>query len=733
MRFLPALLAFMATAWFWSFLPAISAGETRSWAWAWLPDQGVELALRIDGLSLLFALLITGIGTLIFLYTAAYFRNDDRLPRLLTLLMLFGISMLGLVLADDAISLFVFWEGTTVTSFLLVGFDHNRRYARASALQALIITGLGGLALLAGLIILGQFAGTYRLSEMVLMGDAIRASEIYIAATIFVLLGCFTKSAQFPFHFWLPGAMAAPTPVSAYLHSATMVKAGVYLLMRMSPALGGTEIWMWSLTICGAITMIVGSVWAMKQDDLKLMLAHTTLMGLGALVMLLGSGTKEAAKAAVLFLLVHALYKAALFLSVGILDKQAGSRMVDDLGGLRGAMPLSFAIAALAALSMAGFPPFIGFIGKEVIYESALHSAASPLLVTGSALAANIMMVACAGLVAIKPYFGERRAQKNPGDPVFGLWFGPAVLAALGLWFGLFPAALGHDLLEPALGAVTGKAAEVKLYLWHGVNLPFLLSLLTFAAGIGLFLVIGAVRRALQAARVPGAEDGYDLGLAGIDRLSAWVTRSLQGGRMTVYLKLSFAVFAGVIWMAILMSNTELSRPDFRVPLFQFGVVVLILVSTVVVTFTPSRLIAICALGGVGSGIAMLFVMYGAIDVAMTQLLVEILVVVFFAIALLQLPRTPISLGFRPFDMALSVALGLGVIVTLWAVLGTELNLYLTEYFEKYSAPKALGRNIVNVILVDFRALDTLGEVSVVLIAAIAAVAVMRAGREARK
>jgi multicomponent Na+:H+ antiporter subunit A len=321
---------------------------------------------------------------------------------------LFAISMLGLVLADDAISLFVFWEGTTITSFLLVGFDHEKAKSRAAALQALIVTAMGGLGMLAGLLIMGDIAGTYRLSEMNLLGDVFR-DAMYPAIFALIIFGCFTKSAQWPFQFWLPGAMAAPTPVSAYLHSATMVKAGVYLMARFTPALGGTDLWIWTLAPVGGFTMVLASVWAMRQTDLKLMLAYTTVMGLGAMTMLLGMGSPMAIAAAMTFILVHAFYKAALFLAVGMIDKGAGTREYPELAGLRGAMPLTATVIAVAGLSMAGFAPLFGFIGKELVYKSMDYAPILPVLATGAALAANAMMVACAGMVALRPFLGATR------------------------------------------------------------------------------------------------------------------------------------------------------------------------------------------------------------------------------------------------------------------------------------------------------------------------------------
>ncbi len=731
-RFIPALIAAAATAWFFRFVGPVSQGAYPEFVVPWAPSLGVEFAFRLDGLSLAFALLICGIGAMCFLYAATYFRTDRRLLSLLITLVAFAISMLGLVCADDAITLFVFWEGTTITSWLLVGFDHERKSARAAALQALLVTGFGGLALLAGLLIMGSMAGTFRLSEMNAMGDFFRVSPQYVLIFVLVILGCFTKSAQWPFHFWLPGAMAAPTPVSAYLHSATMVKAGVYLMGRMSPSLGGTELWIWTLTPIGAFTMILASVWAMRQTDLKLMLAYTTIMGLSIMTMLLGASTPMATTAAMTFLLVHAFYKAALFLSVGMIEKGAGSRNYPDVSGLAGAMPLTATVIALAAASMAGFPPFFGFIGKEIIYKSVEYSPIAPEVIAGVAVAANALMVACAGMVALRPFYGRRRSPRDmPADPNWGLWIGPVILAGLGLYIGLFPHWIEHALVGPMVTAVSGvEELPIHLALWHGVNTALILSLVTFAIGFVLYLLLDPIRDALAGLEpyVPRTEGWYDGFLAGAAAVAHGVTDAIQNGLMTSYLRNTFIVLAALIWGAILVGRGSWPTLAVDLDLIDWAIFAIIVASIVVVLRTESRLTAITALGGIGAGIAIVFVLYGAIDVAMTQLFVEILVVIFLAIAMVRLPPTG-AIPFRAFNAVVAVVLGVGVTLSLLSVLGGGLDRELTAYFEETSAPEAYGRNIVNVILVDFRGFDTMGEIAVVVIAGVAAIAALRAGR----
>lgn len=733
-RYIPALAAVVVTLWFARFIGPVSHGEAPSISLPWVPALGIEFAFRIDGLSLAFALLISGIGAMVFLYAAAYFRTDRRLGSLLLTLVAFAISMLGLVCADDAITLFVFWEGTTITSWLLVGFDHEKASARAAALQALLVTGMGGLALLAGLLLMSAIAGTGNLSEMNAMGDVFRADPLYPAIFWLVILGCFTKSAQWPFQFWLPNAMAAPTPVSAYLHSATMVKAGVYLMARLSPALGGTDLWTWVLVPVGAFTMILASVWAMRQVDLKLMLAFTTVMGLSMMTMLIGVGTDEAILAAMTFLLIHAFYKAGLFLSVGMIEKGAGSRNYPAVAGLARMMPLTATVVLFAALSMGGLPPFFGFIGKELIYESTDHAPSWPMLVTGAAILANALMVACGAMVAVRPFFFQpRKAPKDrPADPVWGLWLGPVILAVLGLLCGVLPGLVEHALIAPMVLAVSGHEMEGHLALWHGVGTPLYLSLATFAIGFILYLLLDPIRDGLAAAEpyLPRTEAWYDGALAGTLAATRFVTTRIQNGHMTTYLRNTFLVLGLLIWGALLSGDSIWPLFRIDIELIDWAIVAIITASIVVVLRTHQRLTAITALGGVGAGIAIIFVVYGAIDVAMTQLFVEILVVVFLAIAMVRLPRAE-AIPFKALDAVVAGVLGLGVTVSLLSVLGTDLDLYLTEFFEENSTPVALGHNIVNVILVDFRGFDTMGEISVIVIACVAAVAVLRAGRKA--
>ncbi|TVQ34439.1 MAG: DUF4040 domain-containing protein [Geminicoccaceae bacterium] len=731
----PALLSASAFLWFLTFLPVIGAGEVVRVAWPWVPGMGIELSFLIDGLALVFALLITGIGALVLLYTASYFATHPGLWRLLILLGLFELSMLGVVLADNLILMFVFWELTTVTSFLLVGFDHEKADARAKALQALLVTLAGGLALLAGILLLGILTGTFEASALSAHSELIQDSGFYVVIVVLVLLGCFTKSAQFPFHFWLPNAMAAPTPVSAYLHSATMVKAGVYLMARLNPSLGGTDLWFWTLVLFGGVTAVLASVWALRQTDLKLALAYTTVMALGALTMMIGIGHDYALAAASAFLVVHALYKAALFLTIGILDKKAGTREVDQLGGLGRKMWATWLVAALAGLSMAGLPPFFGFISKELLYEAVVTAPAVPILVVVFAFSASAMMVAVAAAVAVKPFVGApTKAAEKAGEPPFGMWIGPAILAGLGLVLGVLPAFTGSFFVLPTALSIAGQPVEAKVALWHGINLPLILSILTIATGVVIYLKLSAIRGALAGAEARGiwdAERGYDWSLANLKRFAAWQTDAIQTGRVTDYIFWTTASLGALLWWAI-VAGGFIGVPALQaLPLIEWAILGLIAFASIAVAVTHSRLIAIVGLGVVGIAIAGIFVLYGAIDVAMTQLLVETLFVVIVVVALLKLPRLRTAFahwqkGPRWGHATLSAVVGAGVTVALLAVLETDLDRRITTFFEQESAPSAFGRNVVNVILVDFRALDTFGELAVVVIAALGAYALLR-------
>lgn len=730
---LPAIIAAVLLA---NLLPTVAVGEAVRVGVPWVPSIGINFSFLIDGLSLTFGLLISFICIVILTYSSAYLAGHAHFRRFFLYLSLFMCGMLGLVLADNLITLFVFWEVTTITSYLLIGYDHTSPKARRSALQALLVTGAGGLVLLAGFILLGNAAGSFELSEIIASGDLIRAHPHYAGILVLILVGAFTKSAQVPFHFWLPNAMAAPTPVSAFLHSATMVKAGVYLLARMHPTLSGTDLWIWTLTIFGAATAIFASLLAIRQTDLKMMLAYTTVMALGTLTMFLGAEATVAVAAAVTFLIVHSLYKAALFLVVGNIDYSTGTRDIRQLGGLARVMPITVFIAGASALSMAGFPPFLGFIGKELKYEGALAIASEPALVASTAVIANALMVGVAGIVALQPFFGDRTATpKVPAEVPFRMWVGPLLLAVMGLAFGVAPALVADTLVQPGVAAILGRPETVQLALWHGINVPLVLSMMTFLLGIAIYAGHWRLRERLVAIfeQLPiNGDKAYDRCLQGLRWVAAVQTDWLQGGLLRRYIAVVFTVLTLSVGTTLVLRDALIlpsAWPDLA--LVEWGVAALVLAGTVAVVFAASRLAAMAALGTVGIGVALLFLLFGAPDVAITQLLVESLVVILVAVALLRLPRlntvAQTSRWGRRRDAVLALGTGAVVALVLMAVTQAPFDRTLTAFFEENSVPAAFGRNIVNVILVDFRALDTFGEIAVVVIAALAAYAVLKA------
>ncbi|GAA5443397.1 Na(+)/H(+) antiporter subunit A [Microbulbifer sp. NBRC 101763] len=714
------------------YMSDISAGREISFGVTWVSDLGVSLQFFIDGLSFLFALLISGIGVFITIYAASYLRGHMQLRRFYLYLYLFMIGMLGLVLAGDLMTLFVFWEITTIASYLLIGFNNTSAIARRSALQALLVTTLGGLCLLAGFILLGSLTGSFDMVQVLASGETVRASSLYVPILILILIGSFAKSAQLPFHFWLPNAMAAPTPVSAYLHSATMVKAGIYLLARLHPVLAQTETWEWILTCTGAATAAVAALAALRQTDLKLALAYTTMIALGTLTMFLGSDASAAVAAAITFLIVHSFYKAALFMVVGIIDKQTGTRNMIKLGGLGRVMPITFFTALASALSMAGFPPFLGFIGKELKYEGALAVASEPALVSTAAVFANAVTVTVAGMVALKPFLGKyphNLPKVHEASP--GLWISPLILSFLGLTFGLAPDLVGGGLVEPALTAVLGIPESIDLRLWHGINIPLLMSILTFGLGVTMYLGLRHLRAwlAWDFKHAPTSADLlWDKSLELLRSFAAFQTRILQNGVMRRYLTVIFVTVSIFLSYALLRSGQfplEYNWP--RLNLKEWAALLLTVGGAFMAGTARKPLIAICALGALGVGVALIYLFFGAPDVAITQLLVETLYLVLVAAIL---PRLPVfspgrKIRFRPRDALLGGMVGLLVTLSILAVLQTPFDSPTSDFFEQAAVPEAHGRNIVNVILVDFRALDTFGEIIVVFTAAVAAVTLL--------
>ncbi len=702
---------------------------------SWLEGFGVNYSFLIDGLSLTFAFLIAGIGFFIVIYSGGYLKGHPQLGRFLATLLAFMGSMLGLVLSDNLITMFVFWEATSITSFLLIGFDHERMASRRAALQALIITGLGGLVMLAGFALVGLIGGSFELSELFGKGTIIKNHELYGLAFWLVMAGAFTKSAQIPFHSWLANAMEAPTPVSAYLHSATMVKAGVFLIMRITPVLGGTDLWETVLPVVGGATLIVGTVLAMRDEDMKLMLAYTTIASLGLLVMLLGVGGKQAIEGAVLYLVAHSLFKGSLFMVVGTVDHEAGTRQISKLSGLRSAMPITALAAGLAALSMCGLPPFFGFLAKESIYHALSHGGAYEWSIAITAIIGNALMFAIAAAIAIKPFLGRWvDPPKAVHEGSLMLVLGPIVLAIGGLVASLFLLSfVQQNFLKPMVSAVTGYPVGLDLHLWGGINPALILSVITVGAGIFFYMFIDKFRKIFDGILTAigwGPDKGFDQAISGLTSFGRVFTNCLQTGEIRTYMRLTFLVTAMALLLPMAQYKLWPEMPVFlKLRPWEIGVFLLLTLGILQVVRASTRLTAIVSLGIQGVGVALIFMMFGAPDLSFTQFMVETLSVVILALVLtrlhlLRVDRRSILSGLVDGTIALGVGVGMGSLLML--ITQGKLDLRLSEFFAEYSYAIAHGRNIVNVILVDFRALDTLGEITVVLIAGLAILALIR-------
>ncbi|MFW5825078.1 MAG: putative monovalent cation/H+ antiporter subunit A [Marinobacter sp.] len=720
---LPAGLA----VYFASLVPEVRDGSSLVLEYAWLPGLDITLNFLVDGLSLVFALLISVIGTFILIYAGAYLKGHPYLGRFFLFILAFMASMLGLVLSDNLLTLFIFWELTSITSYMLIGFNHEDMEARKCALQGLFVTAGGGLALMAGLILLALMTGSYSLSGVLASSEPLHEHVLYTGAVLCILAGTFTKSAQTPFHFWLPNAMAAPTPVSAYLHSATMVKAGVYLMARLNPALGEGGLWTTMLMFFGALTMVVGAWFAFSSTGLKKVLAYSTVMALGTLTMLIGVGTELALIAFVAFLVAHSLYKGALFMVAGILDHETGTKDITRLGGLRRAMPFTAVFACLAALSLAGLPPLFGFIAKEAMLESLLAAPLWPVGLTVAAVVSAMLVVGVAGLVAVKPFFGDQTdTPKTPHEAPVGMLAGPAVLSLMALMFGLAPFLPDGTLLRSAMTAVAGTPVDSHLALWHGINTPLILSTVSLVVGITLYRLWPRLQPNLYALNTAGArigpEAGYFRFMEGITQVASWQTRVLQNGVLGLYLLLLVAVTFGLTGYTLLSRHgivfgLDLSGSRF----FEWGIAALLVASAAFASATRSRLGSVASLGVLGFAVALTFILFSAPDLGITQLLVETLTVILLVLVLFKLPEF-VNLS-SPFERYrdLTVAAFAGVVMTLLMLAALDIQYFepISSYYSENSSPLAQGRNIVNVILVDFRALDTLGEIFVLALAAL--------------
>ena len=727
--------------------PAVFAGEVPSWVKPWVPALGLNFGFRLDGLAWLFALLIVGIGALIVLYAAWYLDPADPGPRFFSFLLLFMGAMLGVVLAENLVLMVVFWELTSLSSFLLIGYWRDKSEAREGARMALAITAAGGLCLLAGALLLGHIAGGYSLDTVLAAGDRIRGHELYTTALILVLLGAFTKSAQFPFHFWLPHAMAAPTPVSAYLHSATMVKCGVFLLARLWPALGGTPEWFWIVSLTGLATLLLGAYVAIFQHDLKGLLAYSTISHLGLITLLFGLDEPLAIVAGVFHIMNHATFKAGLFMSAGIIDHECGTRDMRRLNGLMKYMPFTATLGMVAAASMAGVPLLNGFLSKEMFFTETVakdsQTALEWLLPLGATLAGLFSVAYSLRFIHDTFFNGEPvNLPRTPHEAPFFMRAPVLLLVVLCVAVGLAPQwTVGAVLAVAAQGALHGTPLpEFKLAIWHGLNLPLAMSSVAVLGGVALYFGLQRFVDLHRVVRLPGwirsgGREFFSALQAGGIAAAVAATGALQSGRLQRYLALLvlMALLAGA-WPFVVglgaapaqaapLHLDDLSWPALALAVLGIGAAL----GTAVLH--RQRLLALVAMGTAGLVVCGVFVGLSAPDLALTQLLVELASIMLMMLALHWLPaRSPARPAEQPArlwdgwrqgrDIVLATAVGLGVTALVWMVV-TRPGSSISDYFLATTLPLGGGANAVNVIIVDYRGFDTLGEITVMAVAAL--------------
>lgn len=700
---------------------------------SWLPQVGFDLQLRMDGLAALFVILILGIGLLVILYARYYLAESDPMGRFYGMLLLFMGAMLGVALSDHLLLLLVFWELTSLSSFLLISYWNHRTDARRGARMALTITGAGGLAMLAGFLLLGHIVGSYQISVILDAGDLIRAHPLYAPTLLLILIGAFTKSAQFPFHFWLPHAMAAPTPVSAYLHSATMVKAGVFLLARLYPALSGTELWFIVVGGTGLATLLFAAYTALFKHDLKGLLAYSTISHLGLITLLFGIGTPLGAVAGVFHIINHATFKASLFMAAGIIDHETGTRDMRLINGMWKYMPHTATLAMVAAGAMAGVPLLNGFLSKEMFFAETLYivelGSLSWLLAAAATLAGIFAVAYSARFIHDVFFNGEpvNLPKYPPHEPPRYMKIPVEILVALCLLVGVFPAFTVAPLLALAAGSVlNGPLPEYSLAIWHGFSLPFMMSLVALVGGIALY----SQRHRLFRLRdrlfpVPDARTLFWQAIEWLIDQAQVVTRALENGSLQRYSALLLLAAFAAIAVPLLDNRGTLSGPLPMTPLDPLtvlGALVMIIAAITVVLWQRQRLTAVIALSVVGLVVSLTFVRYSAPDLALTQLSVEVVTIVLLLLALFFLPQQGMaesSHARRSRDLLLALGIGGGVGLLTWGML-TRPYETIAGYYMENSLPGGGGANVVNVILVDFRGFDTLGEITVLAIAAIA-------------
>ncbi|AWK88582.1 monovalent cation/H+ antiporter subunit A [Azospirillum thermophilum] len=748
--------ALVGIALVWAAYPTVAAGGVLRHEVAWMPSLGLNLVLRMDGFAWLFAGMVSGVGALVILYARYYMAADDPVPRFFAFLLAFMGSMTGMVISGNLIQLAFFWELTSLFSFLLIGYWHHLAAARDGARMALTITATGGLCLFAGVLVLGHIVGSYDLDAVLAAGDRIRAHPLYLPALILILLGALTKSAQFPFHFWLPHAMAAPTPVSAYLHSATLVKAGVFLMARLWPVLAGTDAWFWIVGTAGIATLILGAYIAIFQHDLKGLLAYSTISHLGLITLLLGLNSELAMVAAIFHIINHATFKASLFMAAGIIDHETGTRDIRRLSGLNRFMPFTARLALVAAAAMAGVPLLNGFLSKEMFFAEAL-SAEGPLpllldVLPAAATVASAFSVAYSLRFIHGAFFGPDPVDLplTPHEPPTWMRFPVEILVLACIIIGLLPAATVGPYLDMAAHAALGAATpDYSLAVWHGFNLPLLMSLIALAAGVSLYLLLQRhLRKGEEGAPLIGGLQGQRMFERTMVFLSWRLARTLEGllGTRRLQPQLRLVVCVAVLAAGWTVTLRGLG-PGNLTPAGIDPVLALIWAIGAACALGAAwqakyhRLVALILLGGTGLVTCVTFVWFSAPDLALTQLLVEVVTTILLLLGLRWLPKRLDVPGARPpevitttrrlRDLGIAAAAGFGMAGLAFGVMTRFPPEILAEHFLERAYTEGGGTNVVNVILVDFRGFDTLGEITVLAAVALTAYALLRRFRPA--
>jgi len=718
-----ALVPFLMLLLVFSQTPLFVGGQTLYWQLSWFKDMNIMLAFKIDGLSHLFLLLIFGIGLPITVYSKPYFGSNPYLNRYFFLLFFFMASMAGAVMADDLITLFVFWELTSICSFLLIGLNHENRRGRKAAIEALFMTSIGGICLLVAFILLAQIAETQHISKLMDDYTVLNHHPYFPWILGLFLIGAFTKSAQFPFGFWLAGAMRAPTPVSAYLHSATMVQLGIYLLGRFHPLFVDSPVWFVSLTTVGGITMLTSVLAAFRQFDIKRILAYTTITALGSLVFTLAISDPMIIKASVSFILVHGLYKATLFMAVGVIQHETGTRHLNNLGGLYRLLPVTFLAVCVAGASMAGLPPLLGFYVKELVYEASLNAPLAASILTFIVVMANMMMAAIAFILIVKPFLGSQQPlhikPKSTSMAVNAL-----LLALITLFLSIFPRMLDYYVLSPAVETILQQQSQIGLTPGgEGLTPSLLLSFTTYAGALLIYLFKEPIRRFLGIGIISWQLSQHILG--GLLGISLWAARYWTALWQSGFINRSILwVFLSIALLFIgSFHGLSFGVVTMLVPSIDWLLILWLMATAVGLLFVKRLLSGLIALGCFGLGLAFYFVVQGAPDLSITQALVETLMVIIIVFSLTGLKPWPNVKSESPWHRltrgGTAIALSCFTALELTQLVKQPFKEETSRYFIKDSIQQGHAKNIVNKILVDFRAMDTLGETVVVLCAAI--------------